>query len=529
MERAGWIQAHAPADPASVAAVHEPEGPACCAVDDPWGVAASLRGDGPSVRIVDAHGCQDGADRVLCLGRALGCVPPGEPSRVAAALAEDAPERIVLVGTSLPVAGERSRLEALAPAAAWTHLSWRTEGPAGDETDPAWTALAALPRGLPAMLGSGDDATRPSDPGRIALVQPRPQPGDAPLAAVLVAELLHGALRLAEDAPLPQTTTLSDLFALRWLAAHHPSADMAARAAAATARVRLCWGQPAVAHATLRAATLRAAPASESARARLDQAEGDILAHLGDAAAAAAAYDRAAARLRGARDLPLLLRFTRRRAEHLLARGRPDAARPHLRTARALSRELADPLAGAAALRASGDAAAAAGESLGAEALYDQAASTPVPSGERANRLLGEISLALRRGELEQAGVLLSRLPPDATGLTRAGALHRAAEHALHTGNVERAVRTASQAAQAFARAGALAGQARATRLSGDAHAAAGRSQAALGCYADALEVQVRGHDLAGARRTLDHAARVCDAGGATEPAARLRALARDV
>ena len=90
-------------------------------------------------------------------------------------------------------------------------------------------------------------------------------------------------------------------------------------------------------------------------------------------------------------------------------------------------------------------------------------------------------------------------------------------------------MRTASEAARAFARAGALAGQARATRLSGDAHAAAGRCQAALVCYADALEVQVRGHDLAGARRTLDHAARVCEAGGATAPAAQLQALARDL
>jgi tetratricopeptide (TPR) repeat protein len=526
MERIAWLETVQPADAADVAALLARASPVAWAAADPWALAVAVRVQAPGTRIIDVHGCEAEADRVLCLGRALGCVPPGEPAGIAEALGRTRPAAVVCVGDTLPGPAEQERLAGLAPEARWIHLSWPPEAPTDlDPADPARAALSALPRGLPGTVRLEAGATRPTDPGRAALLRPAAGAEPPPLAAVLVAELLHGPLRLAEDAPLPDGTTVADLFALRWLAAHHPQPDTAARAGAAAARVQLAWGQPAAAQAVLRAATLRSATASASARARLDQAEGDVLAHLGEDEAAAAAHERAAARLRGAADIALLLRFTRRRAEGLLARGRPAAAQPHLRTARALSRELADPLASAAALRASGDAAAAAGERLGAEALYDQAAATPVPSGERTNRLLGEIGLALRRGEFEQAGALLARLPPDASGLARAGALHRAAEHALHTGDLVRAPRAAAQAADAFARSGAVEGQARATRLLGDTHAAAGRRHEALRCYADALELQIRVRDLAGARRTLAHGARVAEDGGLQEVADRLRAL----
>lgn len=527
MERLGWIQTLEPAPPETAAAILSGSDSSSHTVSQPWrtAVAISRRCDG--VCVVDAHGCRDEADRVLALGHALGCVPPGESSGVAASLSAAPPSVLVFVGDHLPPSAERDRLASLAPDIRWVHLGWADGQAPGDalEAEPGHAALASLPRGLPNGVTSGHVPLRPSDPGHVALARPQASPPPPPSTVRAVSAPMQGLLRLAEDAPLPDGTTLADLFALRWLALHDPSADAAARAAAAAARIELCWGQPGRAQATLRRAMLQANGASESARACLDQADGDVLASLGDAAAAKAAHDRAAARLRAHPAPALLLRFTRRRAERLLSRGRPQAARPYLRTARALARELGDPLACAASLRASGDAASAAGESLGAEALYEQAANTPVPSGEQMNRLLGEIGLALHRGKRSQAAKLLAHLPPNATGLARACALHRAAEHALSVGNAERADRTARQAADGFVRAGAPVGQARAVRLQGDAQVMLGQAQGALRLYADALDIQVRMHDLAGARRTLTHAARVCADGGETDAARRLEAL----
>ncbi|MEC8424951.1 MAG: hypothetical protein VX000_14300 [Myxococcota bacterium] len=531
MERLGWIQTLEPALPEEAAAILSGHGPSSHIVPQPWRTAAAISERCGGACLVDAHGCREEADRVLALGLALGCVPPGESSRVAAALAAAPPSALVLVGDHLPTSAERDRLAGLASETRWVHLAWADwQAPDGaPEMEPGHAALAALPRGLPRGVTAGDVALRPSDPGHVALARPQAPPPLPPSTVAAVSVQMQGLLRLAEDAPLPDGATLADLFALRWLSLHDPSADAAARAAAAAARIELCWGQPGRAQSTLRRAMVQANGASESARARLDQADGDVLATMGDAAAATAAHDRAAARLRAHPSPALLLRFTRRRAERLLSRGQPDAARPYLRTARALARELGDPLACAAALRASGDAALAAGESLGAEALYEQAATTPVPSGEQMNRLLGEIGMALQRSERARAAELLARLPPNATGLARACALHRAAEHALSTGSADEADRAARQAADGFVRAGALVGQARAVRLQGDAQVLRAHAEDALRLYADALDIQVRVNDLAGARRTLAHAARVCADGGETDAARQLEALGAEL
>ena len=527
MDRAAWLKTIPEATDAATHAVATASSPVLERLTDPWSTAVTIQGSLPSARIVDAHGARSEGDRMLCLGRALGCVPPADPAGIATALAHDPPAAVIFVGGALPDTACLERLDALAPTIRWFHLAWpELEAAPVEPADPALAALGALPRGLPGRLPSADHALRPSDPARTALHRPIPCAPTSPMAAVLAAELLHGQLRLAEDGPLPLDTTIADLFGLHWLADHHPSTEVAARAGAAAARIRLAWGQPAIAQTALHAARARLDSATPALLACLDQAEGDVLAQVGEMSAAGRAYDQAAARLGDARDAPLLLRFTRRRAEMLLARGRPDLARPHLREARAIARDLGEPLASAASLRASGDAAAAAGEQLGAEALYDQAGVTPVPSGERTNRLLGEVALALRREDAAQAGVLLSRLPPDADGLARAGALHRAAEHALHRRDLDRARAAASGAAEAFARTGTPLGQARSLRLLGDALAASGARQAALKQYAEALGLQIRTRDTEGARRTLSNAAHVASAAGEASLAARLLELA---
>jgi len=528
MDRAAWIESLQPAGAPPVLLRTAPGRPTSAHPPDPWATAAYVRQQVPAAHLVDTHGARREGDWLLCLGRSLGSPCPGDETAVAATLAGRGVPIVVCVGDRTAPREAADRLAGLAPRIQWVHLAWpETALARAAPADPAHAALMALPRGLPDRVGPHGTPTRPSDRARTALRAPvacRPPP----LAAVLVGELLHDALRLAEDVPLPSDTTLADLFALHWLTEHHPAPDVAARAGTAAARIRLAWGQPSIAQATLHGCRAALGPDSAALHARLDQAEGDVLAHVGELDAAARAHDQAAARLGDARHARLLLRFTRRRAEGLLARGCPDLARPHLHTARALARELGEPLALSATLRASGDAAAAAGEQLGAEALYEQACATPVPSGERINSLLGEIGLALRQGEVQQAGLLLSRIPPARHGLSRAGVLHRAAEHALRTRDLERAARTAASAAESFARAGSPIGQARATRLLGDVRATAGDTRSALRHYAVALDLQVRVRDLAGARRTLHHGVRLVECAGDPTLARRLRALAGD-
>ena len=60
-------------------------------------------------------------------------------------------------------------------------------------------------------------------------------------------------------------------------------------------------------------------------------------------------------------------------------------------------------------------------------------------------------------------------------------------------------------------------------RLEGDIAAAAGWLEDARASYRTALRLQVRGQDLAGLSRTLDHAATLEEALGQTALARRLR------
>ncbi len=523
MDLPAWL-AVGPAPPLEDAGGEGPlaEG-AVARVAAPRATARALVAADDAVLAVDARGVRDAADATLATGFAAGAVPPGDMQAVRRRLATLGPRRVLLVDPDPDLAeGVRATLASLAPTAVWIALV--ADGPAAPcPADPAGCALALLPRGLPRFHGAGAAPTVPTDPGRHALAARTACPAGVGPAAAVVLRALEPALDLALDAPLRGDEVLADLLALEWLADHHPDADEAGRAAAAAVRLRAAWGQPGNAQAVLKRQLGRAAAQSQTTEALLDQAEGDLLLGIGDPDGAAPCHRRATRRLRRAGAMPLLVRFARRRAERLLVRGHTREAARLLREVRPLAREWGTPAEVSATVRASADAALAAGELLGAEALYDEAATHPAPLEEAALRSIGQAALALALGDRARARAALAPAAP-AHPLARGAAAAVRAVCALHADAPDEALRAAREAVGALAMAGDDLARGRALHLLAEMLAANGAARDAAETWLDALRVQVRVQDLVGLRRTLRAAADHEAATGDDALAARLRA-----
>lgn len=527
MDLPAWLADAASPDPAAVAAAAALDGTAPHVVEAPRDVARALLASGGPVLLVDARGVRDVPDATLATGLAARAVPPGDMQAVRRRLAELRPARVALVDLAAPLAETvPSALVDLTPGVTWLTLVSESTGPTPE--GPTGAALAALPRGLPALPGPPPADLVATDRGRLGLAHPADIDPVPPAAADVILRALEATLDLAVDAGLRGDETLADLLALEWLAARHPVADEAGRAAAAAVRLRASWGQPANAQAMLQQQRAREAGQSLVTRALLDQAEGDMLLGIGDPDGARPCHRRAARRLRRSGATPLLVRFTRRRAERLLSRGEAREAARLLRDVRAQARDAGSPAEVSATLRASADAARAAGELLGAEALYEEAATHAAPAEEAALRLVGEAALALALGDPQAARAALDRARPGPP-LAQGAAASLRAECALRSGRPTEALLAARRAVDALGEAGDDTARGRALHLLAEALAASGQARAAAAAWLEALRVQVRIQDLVGLRRTLraaaDHEAESGDDGLAAKLRAALDAL----
>jgi tetratricopeptide (TPR) repeat protein len=398
---------------------------------------------------------------------------------------------------------------------------------------PHGALLAAIPVGVDAAAAGfvlPAVAMVPDPHDRLLLrrgIAARLTPPRAADAAARLLPFVEGLLALAHGSHARSVPDPRDLLLLRWMARSLASSADAARALATAARLAVASGQVQVAR-TLLVDRLRR-PGAPADTAVLLWADGDALLAAGEIEDALARYADASALFRRARAPHHAATLHRRAGDRLAARGHLVAAEAHLRQARQLYRTEDDAVGVAATLRGAADLAVGAGEWVSAGTLHEQVSATVDCVGdagvERANLRLGEVTLAIARGEYGRAERLLHGLGPLAQEepLLRASVARRRADLLLRRGDHDGATTQARAAAALYAAVGEAPAHAACVRLLGDVAAAAGRLEDALGAYREALRLQIRLQDLRGILRTLEHFAVVEEAAGRPEEARRRR------
>ncbi|MBM4390078.1 MAG: hypothetical protein FJ090_03065 [Deltaproteobacteria bacterium] len=163
---------------------------------------------------------------------------------------------------------------------------------------------------------------------------------------------------------------------------------------------------------------------------------------------------------------------------------------------------------------------------MGAGALHDEAGEAAGAGvAERTNLRLGELSLALVRGEGSRIRKALDTLEATAgdDALLRANLWRRRADALLRGGDPEGALIAVDRAVGLYGNLGEFVARGAALRLLGDICGVCGRAQDAREGYARALDQQMRVRDWRGLARTLDHAAALEEHLGAMERARMLR------
>ncbi len=495
---------------------------------------------------VSLRGCVNEADATRALGAAAGTLPCGDERATA--------ERLAALPGLLLVVDDVADVAVLAPIERMVteladcralvlsettllphHLQLGDEGVearlgerlGGDVEErlaalpPEVALLRVFPMGVPAgAIGPIPEFLRvPDDRGRIVLRRAvATRLPNAPLPPLDgLRKALQPLLDLGRGLHLTRAADPRDILLLRALAAHAPDASGRAELLAAEVRLLLVAGQPDVAGARLAAATT-AGFAGDAlvalARAELAFAVGDTDSAWSNAIAAADAQ--------GAAGDPAGRAVTWRRvAERLAERGEIDRADEAWRRARQASRLLGDEGGVGASMRGAAALALSRGEWVGASALHEEAAETVPPPAERTNLRLGELTLALVRGENARLRRGLDALEEAASGdeLLQANLARRRADALLRQGDHEGARAAADRAATLYSGLGETLAAGNATRLGADAAALAGQLAEAQRRYERALRAQVRTRDWAGLVRTLDHAALVAEAGGDAERA----------
>jgi hypothetical protein len=438
---------------------------------------------GARVLLLPVRACRTSRDLTLALGQATDATPAGDEQAVGAALRAMGPVVVVLEGGAcLGLRELWLQLRSLAPS-----LRWVGQGPVNPLEEEGVFVLG--PVAVPGEPSPGPDV-------------------DPPWA------LLH----LARGAAIPAGLRWESAVDLRALGELVTDPDRACEASAAAARLFAAWGQLDVSRALLEAARRRNPGASAEAQGLLSWAEADALLLHGEVDSGELHYGFAADRLREAGSLALLARLHHRRAHRLALAGRARAAHGADREARALFREGLEPTGVAETLRAAADRAVAAGESLSAETLYDQAEGYALSGTEQAQLRLGQAALALSRGELGQAAerlreaaVAVEQDGGAGSAVLRASIHHRRAELHLRQGQHPLAVAEATQAMQGYRPIGELGAMGASARLLGDIGAASGQIGEAARWYRIAVAWQVRVQDPVGLRRTLLHASALED------------------
>lgn len=528
---------------------------------------ALLAGGTRRLVAVSAVGCEEPADLVRALGAELGLAPIGdegallealrgpidllvddveddnllEPVHRAAAANPDL--RLIVVGEhamtdALEVGPlEAEHLMALAPGhdvstfegspllALMAAAFGAPPAEALRRLGAAAALLASFPPGFAAMTENiATVATIPDARDRVVLrrgVAARLPRLSAQEAGARALRLVEPLMPLARGAHPTRPPDPRDLLLLRALA-RTVDPEAAARCTAAAARLAVIAGQVQFARGLL-AERLRIVGSSR-AQATLLWADGDALLAAGEVEDALRRWADASALFARVRDPRSAATVHRRAGDRLAARGQLHLAEAHYRLARPLYRSVDDSEGAAATLRGAADLAMAAGEWVSAGTLQEQVADAIAGSSpaERANATIGEATLAIARGEYTRAARLLDGLT-STEPLLRANVARRRADLLLRRGDHDAARAEARAAGAGYAALGEAAAHAACVRLDGDIAAAAGWLDEARALYRSALRLQVRGQDLAGLSRTLEHAATLEEALGEAALARRMR------
>ena len=167
-----------------------------------------------------------------------------------------------------------------------------------------------------------------------------------------------------------------------------------------------------------------------------------------------------------------------------------------------------------ATLRGAADLALLHEEYVSAEALYEQAEMTTTTDIEQANRVLGQLGLAVAQGSWERARALLLRAKRMGIShpIVKANVDRREADLALRSGDWVSATQAALRAAAGYSSAGETSAAARCWRMAGDAEALQGAAAEALQFYRRAAHAQIRISDWVGMQVTVAHAAALSSA-----------------
>ena len=499
---------------------------------------------------IDLDGARTVADAILLTGHAIGLACPGRASSVAAALATMPIKHLVWDGRNVSpdvIHATHSALMALTQGLqSWASADMAVDFAAsvstpGESTPPVdhlpadLDVLAWLSPNQRIQIPIPDELQRPdSVPGRLRIdvlenLKKHPRRSIGSIADQVIHHHQH-LFAIAVGASISDVTP-EDLFGLRLIAEYASDENVACLAAAAASALRVRFGQPADALERIDQGLRRTSFADPAHRSLLVWAESRVQLSMGDISTAEARFVDATSLAHAARDLGLLATMHRRWADALSAQGEHERAAAHYRSARSLYRQRASPEGVSAALRGSADQAIALGETLSAEALYDQAELQTTTDIEQANRLIGWAGLAIAQADWSRARTFLERANRTAPNnpLIQANCLRRKADLSLRSGDPITAIELAKDALQLFAEWGFNGASARCRRLCGDAEAIQGAHKNAMLHYRQAMQEHLQGGDKRGAERTAKHIVSLLRSQKQDESAQRIEAIMHEL
>ena len=348
-------------------------------------------------------------------------------------------------------------------------------------------------------------------------------PTRTPPSSERVTRSVQALLDLARGAHPSRIPDIRDVLLLRALRLQRPLGDLVrTELAAAESRCLLIAGQAEAAATVLAGDTLNS---TQPGHALLSQARTELAFALGDLDSAWVNALSTADALGAAGDASGRATMWRRVAERLAERGEVERADDAWRRARHASRLLGEEGGLAAAMRGAAALALSRGEWVGASALHEEAAESPAPPSERTNLRLGELTLALIRGENASIQRGLDALQANAgdDDLLLANLDRRRADALIRAGDPGAALVAADRAALRYGQLGEGVARGAALRLGADITAMMGRPEQAHTRYERAMREQVRSRDWAGLARSLDHAATFAEHVGNLDRARLLR------
>jgi tetratricopeptide (TPR) repeat protein len=472
-------------------------------------------------------GCRTLADTVLQLGWAINAQSPGSPVSVGATLAAMGELTIAIdARTSAPelVTALYGSISTLAVSCTWMVATLEEQSdqvqvitanaaaPVPNEIPIDVELAAVLPDSqrmaipLEAIYQSTDAPSGCVAPHIVHQIRRHPRHSNAALCEHMV-EKHQDLLSIATGSMVNEIESPMDLYGLRFIAEHSSDSNFSCFAAAAEARLRNSLGQPTEAFERIAQNLSQNLLADPAHRALVAWADAQVHLDLGDIHRAEQRFKDATQLVHMSRDLSLLATMHRRWADTLTTRLELTHAIENYQIARALFRRRGDIEGMAATLRGSADLAVAAGETISAEALYDQAEMTTTSDIEQANRHLGWAGLFTAKGQLTRAKTFIekaARVGARCTLIT-ANCARRKADISIRSGDPITAAIEAESARSFYAQHGHHAAAGRCMRILGDAASLQGHTEEATSHYRRALNAQIRVGDMNGLQRTISH------------------------